>query len=164
LFGQILDADLPCVIDADALNLLAAEPLRRDHWVLTPHPGEAARLLNSTVAQVQRDRFAAAGALQNTYGGVVVLKGAGTLVAAPDSSVYVCDAGNPGMASGGMGDVLTGVIAGLLAQGLSLTDAACVGVWVHAIAADRAAQDGERGLLASDVLAHLRAGVNPVTP
>ncbi|MBI3774043.1 MAG: NAD(P)H-hydrate dehydratase [Gammaproteobacteria bacterium] len=160
LFGQILDSDLPCVIDADALNLLAAEPLRRDHWVLTPHPGEAARLLNNTVAQVQRDRFAAAYALQAKYGGVVVLKGAGTLVATPDSSVYLCDAGNPGMASGGMGDVLTGVIASLLAQGLSLTDAACVGVWVHATAADRAAQDGERGLLASDVLAHLRRHVN----
>ena len=161
LFGQILDSDLSCVIDADALNLLAAEPARRDHWVLTPHPGEAARLLNSAVAQVQRDRFSAARALQNKYGGVVVLKGAGTLVAAPDSAVYVCDAGNPGMASGGMGDVLTGVIAGLLAQGLSLTDAACVGVYVHATAADRAARDGERGLLASDVLAQLRAGVNP---
>jgi len=162
LFGQILDAELPCVIDADALNLLAAEPERCEHWVLTPHPGEAARLLSSTVAQVQRDRFAAARALQKKYGGVVVLKGAGTLVVAPDSAVYVCDAGNPGMASGGMGDVLTGVIVGLLAQGLSLTDAACVGVHVHAVAADRAARDGERGLLASDVLAQLRTGVNPV--
>ena len=160
VLGQLLDADLPCVIDADALNLLAAEPLRREHWVLTPHPGEAARLLNITVAQVQRDRFAAAAALQKTYSGVVVLKGAGTLIAAPDSAVYVCDAGNPGMASGGMGDVLTGVIAGLLAQGLSLTDAACVGVYVHATAADHAARAGERGLLASDVLGALRMCVN----
>ncbi len=161
LFGQLLDANLPCVVDADALNLLAAEPVRREHWILTPHPGEAARLLNASAAQVQRDRFAAARALQNKYGGVVVLKGAGTLVVAPDSAVYVCDAGNPGMASGGMGDVLTGVIAGLLAQGLSLTHAACVGVHVHATAADCAAREGERGLLASDVLAQLRANVNP---
>ena len=161
LFGQLLDADHPCVVDADALNLLAADPVRREHWVLTPHPGEAARLLNTSVAQVQRDRFAAAAALQKTYGGVVVLKGAGTLIVAPDSAVYVCDAGNPGMASGGMGDVLTGVIAGLLAQGLSLTDAACVGAYVHATAADQAACVGERGLLASDVLAQLRACVNP---
>lgn len=161
LFGQVLDTGLPCVIDADALNLLAAEPTRREHWVLTPHPGEAARLLNTTVAQVQRDRYAAGRALQTKYGGVLVLKGAGTLLVAPDSSVYVCNAGNPGMASGGMGDVLTGVIAGLLAQGLSLTNAAGVAVQVHAGAADCAARDGQRGLLASDVLAHLRAGVNP---
>ena len=163
LFEQLLDAELPCVIDADALNLLAAEPVRCDHWVLTPHPGEAARLLNTTVAQVQHDRFAAADALQKTYGGVVVLKGEGTLVAAPDSAVYVCDAGNPGMASGGMGDVLTGVIAGLMAQGLSLTDAACAGVYVHAAAADHAARGGERGLLASDVLDGLRVNVNPTS-
>lgn len=164
LFGQLLDAELPYVVDADALNLLAADPLRREHWVLTPHPGEAARLLNTTVALVQRDRFAAVSALQETYGGVVVLKGAGTLVVGPDSAVYVCDAGNPGMASGGMGDVLTGVIAGLIAQGLSLTDAACVGVHVHATAADDAARGGERGLLASDVLSALRTCVNPAAP
>lgn len=164
LFGQVLETGLPCVVDADALNLLAADPMRRDHWVLTPHPGEAARLLNTTAERVQRDRFAAASALQKTYGGVIVLKGAGTLITGPDSSMYLCDAGNPGMASGGMGDVLTGVIAGLLAQGLSLTDAACVGVYVHADAADRAARAGERGLLASEVLAQLRAAVNPVLP
>lgn len=164
LFGQLLNTDMPCVVDADALNLLADEPVRREHWVLTPHPGEAARLLRKTIAEIQRDRFSAAGALQKTYGGVVVLKGAGTLIVAPDSSVYLCNAGNPGMASGGMGDVLTGVIAGLLAQGLSLTDAACAGVHVHAAAADYAACMGERGMLASDVLGMLRFCVNPGTP
>lgn len=160
MLAAVLQMRLPRVVDADALNLLAQEPMQCDHWVLTPHPGEAARLLGMTTKQVQADRLQAAQALQQRYGGVCVLKGAGTLVCTSES-VAICEAGNPGMASGGMGDVLTGVIAGLLAQGLSLVDAACAGVYIHAKAGDRAAQEGERGLLASDVMPHLRKLVNP---
>lgn len=159
-WAQVIDTDLPLVVDADALNLLAETPIRRGNWVLTPHPGEAARLLGVTNAAIQRDRFAAVEALQSRYGGVAVLKGAGTLVQAEGDRPTVCTAGNPGMASGGMGDVLTGVIAGLISQKLELPDAARLGVWLHAAAGDRAARDGERGLLASDLMPHLRALAN----
>ncbi len=157
LFAAALESRLPKVIDADALNLLAADPLRREDWVLTPHPGEAARLLECSVADVQAQRFQALAQLIERYGGVCVLKGAGTLVAAAAApEVWVCDAGNAGMASGGMGDVLTGIIAALLAQGLRALDAARLGVWLHATAADSAAADGEIGLLASDLLPFIR--------
>ena len=155
LLGAALASRLPLVVDADALNLLAAEPLRRTRWVLTPHPGEAARLLGISTAEVQADRPAAARALHREYGGVVVLKGAGSLIA-DDGGLALCDAGNPGMASGGMGDVLTGVIAALLAQGLGPGEAARCGVCLHATAADRAAGAGQRGLLASDLFPCLR--------
>lgn len=161
----LLDAALtvprPLLLDADALNLLAQQPLQRDHWVLTPHPGEAARLLGSDTATVQADRFAAGQQLVQRYGGVVVLKGAGSLVATAGQTPQVITAGNPGMASGGMGDVLTGIIASLIAQGLSLFAAARLGVWLHAQAADQAAAAGERGLLASDLMPYLRNLVNP---
>ncbi len=150
----------PLVVDADALNLLAEEPRQHSNWILTPHPGEAARLLRVTAAQVQADRYAALSDIVQRFDGVCVLKGAGTLVQAPDQRPWVCAAGNPGMASGGMGDVLSGVLGGLLAQGLSLAEAARVGVQLHAQAGDRAAAHGERGLLASDLLFHLRALVN----
>ena len=153
-------ADKPMVVDADALNLLAEKPGRSEHWILTPHPGEAARLLDTTTKQVQADRVAAVKALQRRYGGVVALKGAGTLVA-DGETVTLCQHGNPGMATGGMGDVLTGVIAGLLAQGLNGADAARAGVQAHALAGDRAAGDCPRGLLAPDLLSALRRVVNP---
>ena len=155
LLARVLDTGLPLVVDADALNLLALEPLRRDNWILTPHPGEAARLLKTNTSEIQNDRFTAATDLQKRYGGVVVLKGAGTLVVT-EQRVEVCSAGNPGMASAGMGDVLTGVIAGLIAQGLGLEEAARLGVCLHAAAGDKAAQQGERGLIASDLLPWLR--------
>lgn len=160
LFSAVLETDLPCVVDADALNLLAAEPVARDAWVLTPHPGEAARLLACSGAEVQADRFNAVREVRRRYGGVGVLKGAGTLVVAGDEPVSICAGGNPGMASAGMGDVLSGVIAGLIAQGLSPRDAARLGVWLHAEAGDLAAQAGQRGLLASDLMPHLHALVN----
>lgn len=152
---------LPLVMDADALNLLADRQLRRD-WMLTPHPGEAARLLGCSAAQVNADRAAAVHQIQARYGGVVVLKGAGSLI--QGDSLAVCPYGNPGMATGGMGDALTGVIAALRAQGLDDESAAQAGVMVHALAADRAAQAGERGLLPGDLIAELRAIVNPVPP
>ncbi len=161
LFAKVLESDLPIVVDADALNLLAQEPVQNDHWILTPHPGEAARLLNCKTAEIQSDRFAAAKELQQRYGGVIVLKGSGTVIVDHNGAITVCDAGNPGMASGGMGDVLTGVIAGLLAQGIDLDDAARLGVCLHAAAADEAAWEGERGLLAGDLMPWLRCLVNP---
>lgn len=161
LFDAVLDSKLPLIVDADALNLLARDPLKCERWVLTPHPGEAARLLGCSAAEIQADRFAAVDALRARYGGTVVLKGAGSLILGAGEALRVCDAGNPGMASGGMGDVLTGVIAGLAAQGLPLTQAAWLGVHLHARAGDEAARDGERGMLAGDVMAALRRQVNP---
>ena len=163
LLNAVLDTTKPLIIDADALNLLAKKPLEpsaHPNWVLTPHPGEAARLLACSTTRVQQDRFAAVKALQVRYGGTVVLKGAGTLIANA-SSMSISTTGNPGMASGGMGDVLTGVIAGLCAQGMGMLDAVQQGVYLHGLAADKAAADaGERGLLASDLMPYLRQGVN----
>ncbi|MDF9391965.1 MULTISPECIES: NAD(P)H-hydrate dehydratase [Methylococcus] len=160
LFDAAIACGKPLVVDADALNLLAEHPLQCDRWVLTPHPGEAARLLGLSGADIQRDRFAAASALQRRYGGIAVLKGAGTLIAGPDGVPHVARWGNPGMASGGMGDVLTGVIAGLLAQHVPPFEAACLGVRLHGQAGDLAAAAGERGLLAGDVIEALRTCVN----
>lgn len=151
----------PSVIDADALNLLAQSPCVSEHWILTPHPGEAGRLLGTSAADVQSDRLAAARSIAERYGGVVVLKGAGTLVVQRDSLPSICDQGNPGMASPGMGDVLTGVIAGITAQTADLAGAARAGVLVHAMAGDMAARRGERGLLATDLFTYLPTCVNP---
>ncbi|HIQ40901.1 MAG TPA: NAD(P)H-hydrate dehydratase [Sulfurivirga caldicuralii] len=143
---QLLQRNTPCVLDADALNLLAQTPTRSDRWILTPHPGEAARLLGWTVAQVQADRLGAVQALQQRYGGVSVLKGAGTLIC-DGHQILLCAQGNAGMATGGMGDVLTGVITALLAQGLSPMHAASTGVCLHGQAADlAAARHGQTGL------------------
>jgi NAD(P)H-hydrate epimerase len=162
LRAVLATTDIPLVVDADALNLLAAEPRFRGDWVLTPHPGEAARLLKMTTAQVQADRFTAAAEVALRYGGICVLKGAGTLIANREQGLALCDCGNPGMASGGMGDVLTGLIAGLLAQGLTLWQAARAGVYLHGRAGDLAAQaGGERGMLALDLMSPLRELVNP---
>ncbi|MBM2829687.1 MAG: carbohydrate kinase, partial [Gammaproteobacteria bacterium] len=163
LLAKILESELPIVVDADALNLLAQEPAQNKRWILTPHPGEAARLLACDTAMIQTDRFTAARKLQQRYGGVIVLKGSGTVIVDQDGDVAVCSAGNPGMASGGMGDVLTGVIAGFVAQGYGLGDAARLGVCLHAAAGDEAAREGERGLLASDLMPLLRRLVNPPT-
>lgn len=162
LFSRLTEAPLPMVVDADGLNLLAQDPLRRDDWILTPHPGEAARLLKCTTDDIVADRFAAAAAVVENYGGVCVLKGAGTIVQARGTAAMVCSGGNPGMASGGMGDLLTGVIGALMAQGNALADAAKLGVAMHAAAGDTAArQGGERGMLASDLLPRLRILANP---
>jgi hydroxyethylthiazole kinase-like uncharacterized protein yjeF len=161
-------SNLPMILDADGLNLLAAgRPLgdcRRDNWILTPHPGEAARLLGVSTAEIQADRFTAIRNLHNRYGGVIVLKGAGTLIF-DGETIALCADGNPGMATGGMGDVLSGVIAGLLAQAESLMltpfEVAQYAVCLHARAADlAAADDGERGLLAGDLLPYLRELIN----
>ncbi|MCX7062792.1 MAG: NAD(P)H-hydrate dehydratase [Gammaproteobacteria bacterium] len=160
MFEAAIASALPKVVDADALNALAEAPRHRDDWLLTPHPGEAGRLLGVSTAEIQRDRFAAIRAVQQRFGGTVVLKGAGSVVHGP-SSLRVCPYGNPGMGVGGMGDVLTGVAAAFVAQGLSLEAAAAAAVTAHALAGDAVAERGERGLIASDVVDALRAMVNP---
>ena len=158
----VLASNKPLVVDADALNLIAesGDASPRQDWILTPHPGEAARLLGVTTDEIQRDRLSALTKLVDRYGGTVVLKGAGTLVGMPNRIPGVCERGNPGMASAGMGDVLTGAIAGILAQCKDPWLAARVGVLVHAMAGDAVARTGERGLLASDVARELRTCVN----
>ena len=164
LLAVALGQPQPRVVDADALNLIAA-----NQWQLaagdiaTPHPGEAARLLGVDTSTVQRDRFAAVAALQARLGCTVVLKGAGTLVASAGMPTAVVCAGNPGMATGGMGDLLAGAIAALRAQGLPPHEAAVAGALLHGAAGDAAARDeGERGLLPSDLLPWLRRLANPV--
>ncbi len=164
MLQQAAKTGLPMVVDADALNLLAEGRVlaeaRRDNWILTPHPGEAARLLNQTTAEVQADRFAAVAALQEKYGGVVVLKGAGTLIA-DGEHIWLANVGNPGMATGGMGDILTGLIGALLAQGLAPAVAAQLGVCLHGTAGDMAAEDqGQRGLLPTDLIPYVRELLN----
>ena len=162
LFQAAVDSRLPLVVDADGLNLLAGEPLRRDNWLLTPHPGEAARLLQSTTDEVERDRPAAVSAISERYGGVCVLKGAGSLIAgAGIDRLALCNHGNAGMAVAGTGDILSGVLAALIGQGLAVADAARLGVWVHALAGDRwRQQQGERGMLASELLPLIRQQLN----
>lgn len=159
--------DLPLVLDADALNIIAAsgeglELLGREGCaarVLTPHHAEAARLLGCTVAEVAANRVEAAMRLARESGAVAVLKGRGTLVAAPGMDrPFICLGGNPGMATGGAGDVLTGMVASLIGQGLSPIDAACAGVELHAAAGDSAAAAmGERGMIARDIIDALPA-------
>lgn len=148
------------VVDADALNLLARAPVRNANWILTPHPGEAARLLACSTHEIQRDRAAALAALVARYGGFPILKGAGSLVW-DGRDVLVCPYGNPGMGVGGMGDVLTGIVAAFLAQRLAPPIAAAAGVLAHALAGDAAAAGEERGLLPTDLINHLRGVVNP---
>ena len=149
----------PLVLDADGLNAVAGSALLRDRpgpTVVTPHPGEMARLQSGDTARVQADRLGAARAFARAERVVVVLKGARTIIASPDGATAICPTGNPGMASGGTGDVLSGVIGALLAQGLAAYDAAALGVFAHGAAGDAvAARQGETGLLASDLLAEL---------
>lgn len=159
--------DKPVVLDADALNILAAEPSLIESFdaprVLTPHPGEAARLLGRDVAGDQRARVAAAAELADRYRAVAVLKGAGTVVCDGDR-VYVNRTGNPGMATGGTGDVLTGVIAARLADGADALTAAIQGVFLHGVAGDLAAAAvGERSVIATDLVANLAAAVSGLT-
>jgi NAD(P)H-hydrate epimerase len=161
LWHQAVASDKPLVVDADALNRLARQPFERDNWILTPHPGEAGRLLDWPTPEVLDDRVKAVQTLRERYGGSVVLKGAGSLIATPEE-LWLCTDGNPGMAVGGMGDLLTGVIAALAAQGLDTSAAASLGVYVHARAGDQAAAAaGQRGMLPTDLFDAIRSFVNP---
>jgi len=161
MYEVVAEDSRPAVWDADGLNLLAENPASAESRVITPHPGEAGVLLSMSASDIQADRMAAVAALQARFGGVAVLKGAGSLVSTGAGAPSISTSGNPGMAAAGMGDVLTGIIAALLAQGLSPEQAARVGVESHARAGDIAARDGERGLIASDLIAALRTVVNP---
>ncbi len=161
LYAAVQSGGRPCVLDADALRLLAAQPCAWPQAVITPHPGEAAALLGVDSATVQADRFAAAAELHRRYAATVVLKGNGSLIHSA-AGTWLCRAGNPGMASAGMGDVLTGLLAALLAQGLAAPSAAQAAVWIHARSGDRlAAQRGQRGLLASDIIEAWQEDLNP---
>lgn len=163
ILKQVCDASLennvPLIMDADALNMLAQGRVvngSRSQWILTPHPGEAARLLECSIAKIEQDRFAAVQALQKRYGGTVLLKGAGTLVCCGNGLLSLANVGNPGMASAGMGDVLSGIIGGLVGQGMSDGDAVRLGVCLHGGAGDMAADEyGQRGLLATDLIPYV---------
>ena len=158
------------VLDADALNIISEGRLvatESAHWVITPHPGEAARLLGMTTAEVQADRFKAVKLLQQKFNCPALLKGAGSLVCSatevgdiPEVTIGLCDAGNPGMAVGGMGDVLSGIVGALLAQGLSSDIALSLGVCLHAEAGDMASSRGECGVLATDLFEPLFELIN----
>lgn len=157
LIKKILEmTDRPVVIDADALNLLQddldAMKSARAKLIITPHPGEAARLLKRKTSDINGDRLRSAKELAAATGAITVLKGAGSIVAVPEGKRYINTSGNPGMATGGSGDVLTGVIAALAGQGLNLEQGAIAGVFLHGLAGDLAAdQMGENGLIASDI-------------
>ena len=156
LFSAAAQAKILQVWDADALNLLSNAGLElASGSVITPHPGEAARLLGISTEQVQADRPAAARALVKKYSVVCVLKGAGSLIAGVDGELAICNHGHPAMATAGLGDVLAGVLGALLAQGMSAFDAACLAVWLHARAGEQQGILG-RGLAASDLIPAIR--------
>ncbi len=160
LFKLCLGMQTALVVDADGLNLLAQQArqkaVERDHWILTPHPAEAARLLGCKVSNIQQDRVLAATTIAERFGACVVLKGCGTIVADSSGEYAICPRGNPGMATAGSGDVLTGIIAALLGQGLSCFNAAKAGVLAHAEAGDLAAEElGEMALIAGDIIDRL---------
>lgn len=166
LLQSVLESGLPRILDADGLNLIASAA--QALWlgptsVITPHPAEAARLLGVETAAVQVDRVGAVTALAERFACVAVLKGVGSLVAGPsiERLPSLCSDGNPGMASAGMGDVLSGLVGALLAQGMAASDAARYAVLLHALAGDRAAeQAGQVGLLASDLISFIRFYLN----
>lgn len=156
LLQACLAADVPLVVDADGLNLIAEQTgensISNQRWILTPHPAEAARLLGCRVTEIQSDRVAAAQTIAGRYGACVVLKGCGTVVAEQSGEYSICSEGNPGMATAGSGDVLTGIIAALMGQGMSQFEAAMAGVIAHALAGDLAAEKlGESALVAGDI-------------
>ncbi|MEM7016294.1 MAG: NAD(P)H-hydrate dehydratase [Pseudomonadota bacterium] len=163
MLDTVIASGKPLVVDADALNLLAGSPQVLSNTVMTPHPGEAARLLNCSTKDIHTNRFQSAEDIRLKYGGICVLKGAGSIISYADRPFDVCTAGNPGMACGGMGDLLTGVIAGLIGQGFPLGDAARLGVCLHAVAGDKVAEQGERGLMPTDLLPWLRHFANMST-
>jgi NAD(P)H-hydrate epimerase len=159
---RVAACEKPMLWDADALNLLAINADSRQNRIITPHPGEAARLLDVKTSDIESDRIHAAQALVKRYGGVAVLKGAGTVIASAKGELVIADVGNAGMASGGMGDVLSGIIAALMGQKLALFDAACAGCVAHGAAADAVARlRGTRGMLATDLFELLWQFVNP---
>ena len=167
MLQKAMATNLPLVVDADALNIIADGRVVTDFshrsWVITPHSGEAARLLGITPAEVESDRFSAVLRLQEKYKATIILKGPGTLISSSLEDPYkICPYGNSGMATAGMGDILSGIIGGLIAQGMDLQAASELGVCLHSFAADRAAElSGRKGLVATEVFDHLRELLNP---
>ena len=163
------EVKIPIVIDADGINALAGHTdilkKARGPIIITPHPGEMARMINSSAAEINRDRAAIARRFSEQYNVITVLKGAGTIIAEPSGDIYINSTGNPGMASGGTGDVLTGMIAGLIAQRCPSPDAAIAGVFLHGLAGDLAAKDrGEAGLIAGDVIEKIPEAIKSMKP
>ena len=164
LLSVAANASLPQVWDADALNQLATGSVELPaNCVITPHPGEAARLLGLSTAEVQADRLKVARALSQKFNAVAILKGAGSLIASPDGRVSRCDQGHPAMATAGLGDVLSGLVGALLAQGMPAYEASCLAVWLHATAGDRQGTYG-RGLAASDLIPAIRQLLEEQSP
>ncbi|HBF35158.1 TPA: bifunctional ADP-dependent NAD(P)H-hydrate dehydratase/NAD(P)H-hydrate epimerase [Candidatus Sumerlaeota bacterium] len=160
LVDELVCQDIPMIIDADALNCLGTRAVclakRNSPIVMTPHPGEMARMIDAPVAEVQADRIGIASKFAVDAGVVLVLKGAQTVIAAPDGRVFINPTGNTGLAKGGSGDLLTGLIGGLLAQGCTGLDAACAGVYLHGFCADIASRElSERSMLATDLLHYI---------
>ena len=155
-FDRTMQFNHSMVIDADGLFHLKRSGLKRDNWVLTPHPGEASNLLDCSSEDIQNNRFMAVEEICRIYGGVCVLKGAGTLICDEDKIVSLCNSGNPGMATAGMGDVLSGMIGSFIGQNFNLRQAAEAGVWLHGFCGDKAAREkGEASLIATDVIDHI---------
>jgi NAD(P)H-hydrate epimerase len=169
MLQKAMATDLPLVVDADALNILADGRVVSDFssrsWVITPHSGEAARLLGITSSEVESDRFATVLRLQEKYNATVILKGPGTIISSLcGETIKICPYGNSGMATGGMGDILSGIIGGLIAQGMSVLEASELGVCLHSSAADQAAElFGRRGLVAGEIFDYLRSLLNPLS-
>ena len=166
LLKKVLAADCALVMDADALNLISEHPqlhkARKFPMILTPHPGEAARLLNTSTIEIQQDRFTAVLSCCQAFNAITLLKGSGTLIS-NGHEITLCDAGNPGMAVGGMGDILSGLTGALLAQDVEPFEAAQLAAWVHATAADRlVSNQGEIGLLATELLPEIRRQINRI--
>ena len=164
LLSVAANASQPQVWDADALNQLATGSVSLPaNSVITPHPGEAARLLGLSTAEVQADRLKVARALSQRFNAVTILKGAGSLIASPDGRVSRCDQGHPAMATAGLGDVLAGLVGALMAQGMPAYEASCLAVWLHATAGDRQGSLG-RGLAASDLIPAIRQLLEEQSP
>ncbi|MEE4142626.1 NAD(P)H-hydrate dehydratase [Pseudomonas viridiflava] len=164
LLSAAANADRPQVWDADALNQLATgQVVLPKNSVITPHPGEAARLLGISTQEVQNDRAAAAHALARKFNAVCVLKGSGSLIADVDGRLALCDRGHPSMATAGLGDVLAGLTGALMAQHMSAFDAACLAVWLHASAGQKIGASG-RGMAASDIIPAIRQLLEELKP
>ena len=163
LYAEIMTSEQPLIMDADALNILSLDPIQRGNWILTPHPGEAAKLISKSTTQIQSDRLTSLEEIINQYQATVILKGNNTLVGNINRIPYMINAGNPGMASAGMGDLLTGLTAGLMAQysNHNYCQIAALAAFIHAKAGDQAALNGQRGLIATDLLCELRTLLNP---
>ncbi|MEA5098257.1 MAG: NAD(P)H-hydrate dehydratase, partial [Burkholderiaceae bacterium] len=172
LLAQVLNVGKPIVLDADALNLIAAEPglqqkivRRKGATVLTPHPLEAARLLDQTTDEIQADRLSTARLLAKQFNATVILKGSGSVIAQPTGEAFVNPTGNPALATAGTGDVLAGICGALLAQGWPVRDAALGATWLHGAAADDLVAQGigPIGIAACELLPAIRARLNVLT-